>query len=49
MYSQIIWMVGLGYLVFDNLPGPSTARRRRGSWWASGLYLLRRQKAVAGK
>ena len=46
MYSQIIWMVGLGYLVFDHLPGPSTAVGGA-IVVASGLYLLRRQKAVA--
>lgn len=47
MYSQIVWMVALGYIVFDDLPGLWTVA---GSAVvvASGLYLLRRQKVVAG-
>lgn len=47
MYSQIVWMVALGYIVFDDLPGPWTAVGGT-IVVASGLYLLKRQKAVAG-
>ncbi len=46
MYSQIIWMIGLGYFVFADVPDIWTIT---GSCIVvlSGLYLLRRERMVA--
>jgi drug/metabolite transporter (DMT)-like permease len=46
IYSQIIWMTALGYLVFDDLPGQWTIVGAT-VVVLSGLYLLRRQQVVA--
>lgn len=45
IYSQIVWMTILGYLVFSDLPGPWTAVGAV-VVVASGLYLLRRERIV---
>ncbi|AXS42756.1 DMT family transporter [Breoghania sp. L-A4] len=44
-YSQIVWMVGLGWLVFADLPGPSTVIGAS-IVTASGLYLLYRERRL---
>ncbi len=46
-YTQIVWMVALGYLVFDDLPGRSTIIGAS-IVIASGLYLLYRERRVKG-
>lgn len=44
-YTQIVWMVGLGYLVFADIPGPTTLIGAS-IVIASGLYLLYRERRV---
>ena len=48
IYSQIVWMTLLGYVVFSDLPGPWTAVGAS-VVALSGLYLLRRQRVVKGE
>ena len=47
MYVQILWMVGLGYVVFGDTPGPSTLIGAA-IVISSGLYLLYRERKVGG-
>ncbi len=47
-YTQIVWMVMLGYLVFGDVPGVYTLVGS-GIVIASGLYLLFRERAVKTK
>jgi drug/metabolite transporter (DMT)-like permease len=42
MYTQIIWMILLGYLVFGDVPAPRTLAGTS-IIVASGLYLLYRE------
>ncbi len=42
-YTQLLWMMGFGYLVFGNLPGPGTLIGA-GLIVASGLYALYRER-----
>jgi len=46
MYTQILWMLILGYLVFGDVPAPRTLIGT-GIIVASGLYLLYRERRVA--
>lgn len=46
-YTQIVWMVGLGYLVFADLPGRTTVIGAA-IIISSGLYLLYRERRVKG-
>lgn len=43
-YTQIVWMAGLGWLVFDDVPDVATVVGA-GIVIASGLYLLARERA----
>lgn len=43
IYTQLLWMLGLGYLVFGDVPGPHTLVGA-GIVVASGLYLLARER-----
>lgn len=45
VYTQIVWMSGLGYLVFGNTPGPYTLIGAS-VVIASGLYLFYRERAT---
>jgi drug/metabolite transporter (DMT)-like permease len=47
IYSQIVWMVALGYVVFGDWPSPWTLAGAS-IVIASGLYLLYRERAQAG-
>ena len=44
MYTHIIWMVGLGYLMFGDIPGTSTMAGAA-IIISSGLYMLYRRKS----
>ncbi len=46
VYTQILWMSALGYLVFHDLPGPSTLIGAA-IVIASGLYLWRRERQIS--
>jgi drug/metabolite transporter (DMT)-like permease len=46
MYTQIVWMVLLGWLVFADITDPLDHPRRLGIIIASGLYLLYREEVV---
>lgn len=46
-YTQIVWMVGLGYFVFADIPGRSTVIGAS-IVMVSGLYLLYRERRVKG-
>jgi drug/metabolite transporter (DMT)-like permease len=46
VYTQILWMSALGYLVFHDIPGPSTIIGAA-VVIASGLYLWRRERQVS--
>ena len=48
MYTHLIWMVALGYLVFGDVPGPSTMIGAA-IIISSGLYLLYRERKVGAK
>jgi drug/metabolite transporter (DMT)-like permease len=48
IYSQIIWMIGLGWAVFAQVPAPNTLVGA-GIVIASGLYLLFRERTVRGQ
>ncbi|MBA5777373.1 DMT family transporter [Stappia sp. F7233] len=45
MYTQIVWMVGLGYLVFNDVPGPWTFLGAA-IVVSSGLYILYRERVT---
>jgi drug/metabolite transporter (DMT)-like permease len=47
VYTQIIWMSGLGYLIFGDIPGELTLIGAA-IVIGSGLYLLYREQAVKG-
>ena len=42
-YTQLIWMIAFGYLVFGDLPGPNTLIGAS-LIVASGLYILYRER-----
>lgn len=42
VYTQLVWMIGLGYVIFDNLPEPATLIGGA-IVIASGLYIFRRE------
>jgi drug/metabolite transporter (DMT)-like permease len=48
IYSQIVWAVTLGFLVFDDLPHAGTLLGS-GIVVASGLYLFHRERTVKGR
>lgn len=48
IYTQIVWAVTLGYLVFSNVPNRWTIAGA-GIVIASGLYLLYRERKVTGR
>lgn len=48
MYTQIVWMVGLGYLVFGDVPGLWTFVGAA-IVVSSGLYILYRERIAGGK
>lgn len=48
MYTQILWMVAAGYIVFGDVPGPATLIGAS-IVVASGLYLLYRERTVKGE
>lgn len=48
MYTHIIWMTTLGYLVFGDTPGPSTIAGAA-IIISSGLYLLYRERKAGGQ
>jgi drug/metabolite transporter (DMT)-like permease len=46
MYIQILWMSGLGFLVFDDVPGPFTVLGAA-IVVSSGLYILYRERKIS--
>jgi drug/metabolite transporter (DMT)-like permease len=48
VYTQLIWMSGLGYLIFGDIPGPLTLSGAA-IVIGSGLYLLSRERVVKGR
>ena len=48
VYTQIVWMTALGWLIFGDVPGPWTLVGG-GVVIASGLYLWARERAVRGE
>jgi drug/metabolite transporter (DMT)-like permease len=43
MYTQIVWVIAISYMVFDDLPSSWTLAGA-GVVVASGLYLLHRER-----
>lgn len=48
IYTQIVWMISLGYLVFDDVPSSWTLAGAS-IVIASGIYLLYRERVVKGE
>ncbi len=48
IYTQIVWVTILGYLVFSDIPGPATLIGA-GIVIVSGLYLIHRERVSGGR